>query len=316
MLNTAAETLKISTENIINDSADTEDQVLLSDDFLQDYLQQATKTPLFTVEEEQKYGRLLKYGTPKEKAEAKELFVLKNMRLVISIAKKFRTNSSRSLEDNIQDGVIGLMRAIDSYDIDLGYRFTTYATWWIKQSIMRSIANTANAIRFPAHVVDAEIRYRKYMAVQQQNGRIPTDQELIKALKITRETLKFIQSDMQNMQNEVSLDTPVNRGNGEQDTVLGDFVEDKNAEAVESGIIQKEKEAAIQQWLTILTSRERDVIMMRFGFSDKNGKCYTLAEIGEKYDISRERIRQIENKALNKLKRSKLASKMRDFAEE
>lgn len=254
--------------------------------------------PLLTPEEERKYAYLSATGNE----EAKHRLIESNLRLVISIAKRYcKASKTVTLQDLIQEGNIGLMKAADRFDYTKGYKFSTYATWWIRQGIRRFIADTSRTIRIPAHQYEY---VRKMNAVKSrlfnELQRMPTDIELAQALEITVDKLHYLQ----NIEiDAVSLSAPIN--DNDDTDVLGDFIEDKSTN-VEEEIVKKEylesfKNAVLES--EILDQREKEIICLRYGINCD--RAHSLEEIGQKMGVTRERIRQIENKSLRKLGRDK-----------
>lgn len=254
--------------------------------------------PLLTPEEERKYAYLSATGNE----EAKHRLIESNLRLVISIAKRYcKASKTVTLQDLIQEGNIGLMKAADRFDYTKGYKFSTYATWWIRQGIRRFIADTSRTIRIPAHQYEY---VRKMNAVKSrlfnELQRMPTDIELAQALEITVDKLHYLQ----NIEiDAVSLSAPIN--DNDDTDVLGDFIEDKSTN-VEEEIVKKEylesfKNAVLES--KMLDQREKEIICLRYGINCD--RAHSLEEIGQKMGVTRERIRQIENKSLRKLARDK-----------
>lgn len=259
--------------------------------------------PLLTPEEERKYAYLSATGNE----EAKHRLIESNLRLVISIAKRYcKASKTVTLQDLIQEGNIGLMKAADRFDYTKGYKFSTYATWWIRQGIRRFISDTSRTIRIPAHKYEY---VRKMNAVKSrlfnELQRMPTDIELAQALEITVDKLHYLQ----NIEiDAVSLSAPINDNDDDTDE-LGDFIEDKSTN-VEEEIVKKEylesfKNAVLES--EILDQREKEIICLRYGINCD--RAHSLEEIGQKMGVTRERIRQIENKSLRKLARDKNVKK-------
>jgi RNA polymerase primary sigma factor len=265
------------------------------------YLKEIGKVPLLTAEEEVSLAKRIE----RKDMEAKRKLIEANLRLVVSIAKRYVGRGMLFL-DLIQEGNLGLIRAVEKFDYRKGYKFSTYATWWIRQAITRAIADQARTIRIPVHMVET---INKLIRVQRQLlqdiGREPTPEEIAHEMGTTPQKVREI---LKISQEPVSLETPIGE---EEDSQLGDFIEDEDAtmpvEAV-SEIMQKEE---LNQVLNTLTHRERKVIELRFGLKGEHPR--TLEEVGQKFGVTRERIRQIEAKTLAKLKAYRDSQRLRDF---
>ena len=271
------------------------------DDPVRMYLKEIGQIPLLTPDEEQLLAQKVSEGDQKAKNKLTEA----NLRLVVSIAKKY---SGRGLHilDLIQEGNTGLIRAVDKFDHTKGNKFSTYATWWIRQAITRAIADQARTIRVPVHMVEVINKAtRCNRKLVQELGREPTLEEIADALNLPID--KIIEAN-RTAADTLSLDTPVG---DEEDTTIGSFVEDYNtpgpADATSNTLLAE----ALSQILDTLTEREADVLRLRFGMYD--GKTHTLEEVGQHFGVTRERIRQIENKAIRKLRHPSRAKKIRDF---
>ena len=279
-----------------------------SDDPVRLYLKEIGKYPLLTTEEEIALAKQIAEGTPEEQAAAKKKLSEANLRLVVSIAKKYvgRSKNSMSLLDLIQEGNLGLMKAVEKFDYTKGFKFSTYATWWVRQAITRAIADQARTIRIPVHMVETInklIRVNRQLA--QELGRDPTPAEIAKEMGISESKVREI---IKIAQEPVSLETPIGE---EEDSHLGDFIEDENAPApaeVASNAMMREQ---LQEVLHTLTPREEKVIRLRFGLED--GQAHTLEEVGKEFNVTRERIRQIEAKALRKIRHPGRSKKLRDY---
>src|SRR5690606_154830 len=255
------------------------------------YLREIAETPLLTHEQEIELAKRVENGD----LQAVQQFVRANLRLVVSIAKRY-VNRGLTLLDLIQEGNIGLMRAVQKYDWRKGFRFSTYATWWIRQAITRAIADQSRTIRLPVHMGDSISRYRKTLnQLAQQLGRQATPEEGAEAMEVPPEKIHQI---VQAAQRTISLETPIG---SEDETSLGDLIADEVSEtpyeAASESMLKRDVNAA----LDTLSAREKLVLQLRFGLGQ--GHQHTLAEVGEQLQISRERVRQIENEALQKLRR-------------
>jgi len=283
--------------------ADYFDEV--SDDSVRLYLREIGKIPLLSASEELELAQKVVAGDKKSKDKMAEA----NMRLVVSIAKRY---SGRGLDflDLIQEGNTGLLRAVEKFDPDKGFKFSTYATWWIRQAITRAIADQARTIRIPVHMVETINKLlRTQRRMTQELNREPTIEELAKELEMEPEKVEYVIKIKQDIH---SLDAGVGRdGDDDSESVLGDFIEDEDATSPEesaAGQLLKEQVAAV---LSALTELEQKIIKMRFGLDD--GKNHTLEEVGQEFSVTRERIRQIEAKALAKLRKHKDAKKLYEY---
>ena len=265
------------------------------------YLKEIGKVPLLSAEEEIKLAQRMEEGDE----EAKKRLAEANLRLVVSIAKRYVGRGMLFL-DLIQEGNLGLIKAVEKFDYTKGYKFSTYATWWIRQAITRAIADQARTIRVPVHMVEVINKAtRCNRKLVQELGREPTMEEIAAELGLPVE--KIIEAN-RTAADTLSLDTPVG---DEEDTSIGSFVEDERtpgpADATSNALLAE----ALKEILDTLTEREADVLRMRFGMYD--GRTHTLEEVGQIFGVTRERIRQIENKAIRKLRHPSRAKKIRDF---
>src|SRR6202790_2423774 len=271
------------------------------DDPVRMYLREIGEVALLTKEQEVLYAQRIEAGDD----DAKHLLAAANLRLVVSIAKKYFGRGMPFL-DLIQEGNLGLLRAVDKFDYHRGYKFSTYATWWIRQAITRSIADQARTIRIPVHMVELVNKLvRVSRRLLQELGREPNDEEIAEEMGITPEKVREI---TKVSQDPVSLETPIGE---EEDSHLGDFVEDKEATAPSDAASLTMLRTEVEDILDTLTPRERRVLQLRFGLID--GHQRTLEEVGKRFGVTRERIRQIEAKALRKLRHPSRSKKLKDY---
>ncbi len=286
-------TLKLE---VINESKD-----MSVNDNVRMYLKDIGKISLLSLEEEQEISRKIADGDE----ESKRILAESNLRLVVSIAKRYVGRGLLFL-DLIQEGNIGLMKAVEKFDYDKGYKFSTYATWWIRQAITRALADQARTIRVPVHMVETinkMARIERQMALDL--NREPTDEELAKKMNLSIEKVTEIRKISQD---PVSLETPIGE---EDDSHLGDFLADERTMSPEEYTTYEMLKDELKKVLSTLTKREEEVLALRFGLYD--GQCHTLEEVGKKFGVTRERIRQIEAKALRKLRHPSRAKKLKDF---
>ncbi len=318
-------------EDILNSGQYFDD---ISDDSVRLHLREIGKIPLLTGDEELELAQKvvanreeldavqtsLKQGhlTPSErrKLEAlaarlsrpKDKMAEANMRLVVSIAKRY---SGRGLDflDLIQEGHTGLLRAVEKFDPEKGFKFSTYATWWIRQAITRAIADQARTIRIPVHMVETINKLlRTQRRMTQELNREPTIEELAKELEMEPEKVEYVIKIKQDIS---SLDAGVGRDGDDEDSVLGDFIEDEDSATPEESASNQLLKEQVQSVLSTLSEREQKIVKMRFGL--ENGKSHTLEEVGQEFAVTRERIRQIEAKALAKLRKHKDAKKLYEY---
>ena len=265
------------------------------------YLKEIGKISLLSLDEELALSKRVEEGDE----EAKRLLAESNLRLVVSIAKRY-VGRNLSFLDLIQEGNIGLMKAVDKFDASKGYKFSTYATWWIRQAITRAIADQAKTIRVPVHMVET---INKLKRIQRQMtlelNREPTEAELAKKMNTTEEKVREI---FKISQDPLSLETPIGE---EDDSHLGDFLKDESSMPPEEYAINEVLKDEIEEVLCTLTPREEEVLKLRFGL--KGGTCHTLEEVGNMFGVTRERIRQIEAKALRKLRHPSRSRKLKDY---
>ena len=299
-------------EDLEEEEMDTDEDVLsqeqyfddASDDSVRLYLREIGKIPLLNAEEELALAQRVVAGEKK----AKDKMAEANMRLVVSIAKRY---SGRGLDflDLIQEGNTGLLRAVEKFDPDKGFKFSTYATWWIRQAITRAIADQARTIRIPVHMVETINKLlRTQRRMTQELNREPTIEELAKELEMEPEKVEYV---MKIKQDITSLDAGVGRDGDEEDSVLRDFIEDEDSASPEESAASQLLKEQVQDILSTLSDREQKIIKMRFGL--ENGKSHTLEEVGQEFAVTRERIRQIEAKALAKLRKHKDSKKLHDY---
>lgn len=265
------------------------------------YLKEIGKISLLSSDEELALSKRVEEGDE----EAKRILAESNLRLVVSIAKRY-VGRNLSFLDLIQEGNIGLMKAVDKFDASKGYKFSTYATWWIRQAITRAIADQAKTIRVPVHMVET---INKLKRIQRQMtlelNREPTEEELAKKMGTTEEKVREI---FKISQDPLSLETPIGE---EDDSHLGDFLKDESSMSPEEYAINEVLKDEIEEVLCTLTPREEEVLKLRFGL--KGGTCHTLEEVGNMFGVTRERIRQIEAKALRKLRHPSRSRKLKDY---
>ena len=268
------------------------------------YLKEIGKIPLLGMEDEVELAKKMELGDP----EARKRLAESNLRLVVSIAKRYVGRGMQFL-DLIQEGNLGLIKAVEKFDYTKGYKFSTYATWWIRQAITRAIADQARTIRIPVHMVETINRLvRTSRQLLQELGREPTTEEIAARLDLPVERVSEI---MKMSQEPVSLETPIGE---EEDSHLGDFIQDDNVLVPQDAAAFTLLHEQLMEVLLTLTEREQKVLRLRFGLDD--GRPRTLEEVGKQFNVTRERIRQIEAKALRKLRHPSRSKKLKDYLEE
>lgn len=299
-------------DELIDGEEDTPEDVLnsnqyfddISDDSVRLHLREIGKIPLLNAEEELALAQRVVAGDKR----AKDKMAEANMRLVVSIAKRY---SGRGLDflDLIQEGHTGLLRAVEKFDPDKGFKFSTYATLWIRQAITRAIADQARTIRIPVHMVETINKLlRTQRRMTQELNREPTIEELAKELEMEPEKVEYVIKIKQDIS---SLDAGIGRDGEDEDSVLGDFIEDEDGVTPEESATNQLLKEQVQTVLSTLSDREQKIIKMRFGLI--NGKSHTLEEVGQEFAVTRERIRQIEAKALTKLRKHKDAKRLYEY---
>jgi len=274
----------------------------VADDSVRLYLREIGKIPLLSAEEELELAYKIKAGDK----DAKDKMAEANMRLVVSIAKRY-VGRGLDLLDLIQEGNTGLLRAVEKFDPDKGFKFSTYATWWIRQAITRAIADQARTIRIPVHMVETINKLlRTQRRLTQELNREPTNEEIAEAMEIEVDKVEHI---MKIKQDISSLDASIR--DDEEDSVLSDFIEDEDTVSPEESATNQLLKEQVKGILGALTEREQKILKLRFGLED--GKQHTLEEVGQEFSVTRERIRQIEAKALAKLRKHKDAKKLHDY---
>jgi len=275
-----------------------------ADDSVRLYLREIGKIPLLTPEEEADLADRIVKGDKK----AKDKMVESNMRLVVSIAKRY---GGRGLDflDLIQEGNTGLLRAVEKFDPAKGFKFSTYATWWVRQAITRAIADQARTIRIPVHMVETINKVlRTTRKLTTELNREPTNEEIAEELGLEPEKIDYV---MRIKQDIASLDASVGREGDDEDSVLGDFVEDEERDSPEDSAANQILKEQLSEIIATLTDREQKIIRLRFGIG--GGRPHTLEEVGNEFDVTRERIRQIEAKALSKLRKNKDTKKLHEY---
>ena len=286
-------------EAVVEDSSYIDD---IADDSVRLYLREIGKIPLLTAEEELALAKKVVSGDKR----AKDAMAEANMRLVVSIAKRY-VGRGLDLLDLIQEGNTGLLRAVEKFDPERGFKFSTYATWWIRQAITRAIADQARTIRIPVHMVETINKLlRTQRRLTQELNREPTNEEIAAAMEMDVDKVEHI---MKIKQDISSLDASVR--DDEEDSVLGDFIEDEDQKTPSESASEQLLKEQVRQILGTLTEREQKILKLRFGLED--GKSHTLEEVGQEFSVTRERIRQIEAKALAKLRKNKETRRLHEY---
>ena len=278
--------------------------VMDSDDLLQMYLKDVGRTKMLTSEEELLLGKTIREGRGKEREIAKRKLVSANLRLVVSIAKKY-TGHGVLFMDLVQEGGLGLMRAAEKYDYRKGYKFSTYATWWVKQTMIRAISNTSKLIRIPVHMQDKMRKYKRaFSKFTFIHGREPSDEEMMELTGFDRKKLKLINSALN--KEPISLDTPIT-----EDLSVEDYIEDTSYRSPDKITADKMLSEGMEELMRYLTDREKEILSCRFGINNEDYK--TLEQIGKNLGFSKERIRQLETAALEKLRNKRELQHFRDY---
>lgn len=303
-LNAVDDELPVNDVDFIDNDNNLESELVNIEDSVRAYLKEIGNIPLLSREEELELAMRIEQGD----INAKELMTNSNLRLVVSVAKRYALGSNMTILDLIQEGNIGLIKAVEKFDYHKGYKFSTYAMWWIRQAVTRAIADQSRTIRIPVHMKEQMNRIsralRKFLA---DTGREPTAAELAEIMQIPAERMEEI---MKLYGDTVSLETPIGE---EDDTMLMDFVADDSMPEQFSSVEHIMLGEQIDEILAELTEREQRVIRLRFGFVD--GRIWTLAEVGKEYHVTRERIRQIEVVALRRLRMKRETKKLKSYLE-
>lgn len=300
------EFIDIERENI-NEEPKTFNSISNDDDILQMYLKDIGKIKLLNTKEEKALGKQIKEGQPTQSDIAKRKLVQANLRLVVSIAKKY-IGQGVLFMDLVQEGSLGLIKAAEKFDYSKNFKFSTYATWWIKQTIIRAISNHSRTIRIPVHMTDKIRKYKKtYTSLTFELGREPTDEELAKQLGLSIKQLVSIKKSI--IKEPISLETPVT-----EDLNIGDYIEDTSYRSPEVQTKNNVLKGSITDLLSTLPEREKKIVCYRFGINGETPR--TLEQLGEIMGYSKERIRQLEDSALTKIRQKKELQHFRDFIED
>lgn len=285
-----------TTDNTQNDGFNIVDPVEM-------YLSAAGEAPLLNAEREIQLAQSIEKGDPK----ARELMICSNLRLVVNAAKRYKYTQTLTFLDLVQEGNLGLITAVEKYYYRVGCRFSTYATWWIRQAINRSISDSDRTIRLPVHMGETVRKVSQAInRLKQEDGYRLDTTEVAKMLKLRKDTVEL---SIKIAHHPISLETPLT---SDETSVVGDFVEDRSALSPEEQAMEASMRIALDKQLASLTERERDILELRFGVNKE--RSYTLEEVGGMYNLTRERIRQIEGKALRKLRRPNRRQFLEDFA--
>lgn len=300
------EFIDIERENI-NEEPKTFNSISNDDDILQMYLKDIGKIKLLNTKEEKALGKQIKEGQPTQSDIAKRKLVQANLRLVVSIAKKY-IGQGVLFMDLVQEGSLGLIKAAEKFDYSKNFKFSTYATWWIKQTIIRAISNHSRTIRIPVHMTDKIRKYKKtYTSLTFELGKEPTDEELAKQLGLSIKQLASIKKSI--IKEPISLETPVT-----EDLNIGDYIEDTSYRSPEVQTKNNVLKGSITDLLSTLPEREKKIVCYRFGINGETPR--TLEQLGEIMGYSKERIRQLEDSALTKIRQKKELQHFRDFIED
>ena len=300
------EELGLLDDEIKNTEPKTFNSISKEDDLLQNYLKDVGKIKLLSFNEEQYLGKVIKENKKEKSLYAKKKLIQSNLRLVVSIAKRY-IGQGVLFMDLVQEGSLGLIKATEKYDYSRALKFSTYATWWIKQSIIRAISNHSKTIRIPVHMNDKIRKYKRaYVDLSLKKGHEPTEKEIAEVLKINPKRIQTIKKSM--IKEPISLDTPVTEDLSIQDYISDNSYKSPDAESIKHGLKND-----IGKILKNLDSREKTILIHRFGLNGERVK--TLEELGQILGFSKERIRQIENEALEKLRKDKELSSFKDYLE-
>ena len=290
--------------NYENENIKTFNSIAIDDDILQMYLKDVGKTKMINHREELRLAKLIAEGTPIEAENAKKKLVNANLRLVISIAKRY-IGQGVLFMDLVQEGSLGLIKAAEKFDYTKNFRFSTYATWWVRQTITRAIANNSKTIRIPVHMIDKIRTYKKeFSRLNFELGREPTDYEMMKLLKLTKKKLQSIKKAI--MSEPISLETPVT-----DDLTIQDYIIDETYKTPEKYTEKISMSKDIEELLEYLDEREKNIIIKRFGINQQ--ECETLEQLGKSMGFSKERIRQLEGEALRKLRRNENIQENKEY---